>query len=116
MGRQRAVGPCRGYAGKWTCVEEAMTGKREPDNQTHQEKSAAREESANLKAEMAALLRGSKFQHSVNDEEFFRPNGRYRITIRDLSKEELHEIVSAVAALNLVSKRIQARRPTRAAR
>jgi hypothetical protein len=32
-------------------------------------------------------------------QEFFRPNA-----IRNMSKEELHEIVSAVAALNLVSK------------
>jgi hypothetical protein len=56
------------------------------------------------KGEITAILKGSKFQHSINDEEFFRPNGRYRITIRDLSKEELHEIVSAVTALNLVSK------------
>jgi hypothetical protein len=81
-----------------------MTGKQKRNNQPHEEKLAARDESTNVKSEIAALLKRSKFQHSINDEEFFRPNGRYRITIRDLSKEELHDIVSAVAALNLVSK------------
>lgn len=81
-----------------------MTGKRKRESKPHEEKLLAREESTKVKAGIAAILKRSKVQHSVNDEEFFRPNGRYRITIRDLSKEELHEIVSAVAALNLVSK------------
>jgi hypothetical protein len=85
-------------------VEKTMTGKSKRINQPHEEKLAARDESTNVKAEIAAILKRSKLQHSVNDEEFFRPNGRYRITIRDVSREELHEIVSAVAALNLVSK------------
>jgi hypothetical protein len=74
------------------------------DNRTDEEKAASREESAKFKAEMEVLLKGTRFRLAVNDEAFFGSNGRYRITLRNLSKEEAREIVDAVAALNLVAK------------
>ena len=53
---------------------------------------------------MSAVLKGTKVQISVIDDAFFGPNGRYRIVVRGMSKEETHEIIEAVAALNLVAK------------
>jgi hypothetical protein len=85
-------------------AEENMSTKRQGDNRTDEEKAASREESTKFKAEMEVLLKGTKFRLAVNDDAFFGPNGRYRITLRDLSKEEAKEIVDAVAALNPVAK------------
>jgi hypothetical protein len=81
-----------------------MPTKRQEDNRTDEEKAASREESTQFKAEMEVLLKGTKFRLAVNDDAFFGPNGRYRITLRDLSKEEAKKIVDAVAALNPVAK------------
>ena len=81
-----------------------MPTKRQADNRTDQEKTASREESTKFKEEMEALLKGTRFRLAVNDEPFFGPNRRYRITLRNLSKEEAREIVEAVAALNLIAK------------
>ena len=81
-----------------------MPTKRQADNRTDEEKAASREESTKFKEEMEVLLKGTKFRLAVNDEAFFGPNGRYRITLRNLSKEEARAIVDAVAALNLVAK------------
>jgi hypothetical protein len=81
-----------------------MSTKQQADNRTDEEKAASREESARFKEEMEVLLKGTKFRLAVNDEAFFGPNGRYRITLRNLSKEEAREIVDAVAALNLVTE------------
>jgi hypothetical protein len=86
------------------CTEENMPTKRQADNRTDEEKAASREESTKFKAEMEVLLKGTRFRLAVNDEAFFGPDGRYRITLRNLSKEEAREIVDAVAALNLVAK------------
>jgi hypothetical protein len=81
-----------------------MSTKRQADNRTDEEKEASREESTKFKAEMDVLLRGTKFRLAVNDEAFFGPDSRYRITLRNLSKDEAREIVDAVAALNPVAK------------
>jgi hypothetical protein len=85
-------------------VEETMPTKRQVDNRTEDEKSASREESARFKAQMCAVLKGTKVQLSVIDDAFFGPNGRYRIIVRGLSKDEAREIIEAVAALSLVAK------------
>jgi hypothetical protein len=85
-------------------ARENMSTKRQADNRTDEEKAAAREKSTKFKEEMEILLKGTKFRLTVNDEAFFGPNGRYRITLRNLSKEEAREIVEAVAALNPVAK------------
>jgi hypothetical protein len=53
---------------------------------------------------MCAVLKGTKVQLSVIDDAFFGPNGRYRIIVRGLSKDETREIIEAVAALSLVAK------------
>jgi hypothetical protein len=81
-----------------------MSTKQQADNRTDEEQAASREESTKFKEEMEVLLKGTKFRLAVNDEAFFGPNGRYRITLRNLSKEEAREIVDAVAALNLVAE------------
>ena len=81
-----------------------MPTKRQADNRTDEEKSASREESARFKEQMSAALKGTKVQLSVIDDAFFGPNGRYRIIVRGLSKEETRKIIEAVAALNLVTK------------
>jgi hypothetical protein len=81
-----------------------MSTKQQADNRTDEEKAASREESTRFKEEMEVLLKGTKFRLAVNDEALFGPNGRYRITLRNLSKEETREIVDAVAALNLVAE------------
>ena len=85
-------------------VEETMPTKRQVDNRTDDEKSASREESARFKSQMCAVLKGTKVQLSVIDDAFFGPNGRYRIIVRGLSKDETREIVEAVAVLSLVAK------------
>jgi hypothetical protein len=85
-------------------AEETMPTKRQADNRTDEEKSAAREESARFKEQMSAVLKGAKVQLSVIDDAFFGPNGQYRIIVRGLSKEETREVIEAVAALNLVAK------------
>jgi hypothetical protein len=85
-------------------AEETMPTKRQADNRTDDEKSASREESARFKEEMSAVLKGTKVQLSVIDDAFFGPNGRYRIIVSGLSKEETREIIEAVAALDLVAK------------
>lgn len=85
-------------------AEETIPTKRQADNRTDEEKSASREESARFKEQMSAVLKGTKVQLSVIDDAFFGPNGRYRIIVRGLSKEETQEIIEAVAALNLVAK------------
>ena len=81
-----------------------MPTKRQVDNRTDDEKSASREESARFKAQMCAVPKGTKVQLSVIDDAFFGPNGRYRIIVRGLSKDETREIIEAVAALSLVAK------------
>src|ERR1700692_2636802 len=73
-------------------VEETMPTKRQVDNRTDDEKSASREESARFKAQMCAVLKGTKVQLSVIDDAFFGPNGRYRIIVRGLSKDETREL------------------------
>ena len=78
-----------------------MPTKRQADNRTDEEKSASKEESARFKEQMSAVLKGTKVQLSVIDDAFFGPNGRYRIIVRGLSKEEAREIIEAVAALPL---------------
>jgi len=78
-----------------------MPTKRQADNRTDEEKSASKEESARFKEQMSAVLKGTKVQLSVIDDAFFGPNGRYRIIVRGLSKEETREIIEAVAALPL---------------
>jgi hypothetical protein len=85
-------------------ARENMPTKRQADNRTDEEKAASREESTKFKEEMEILFKGTKFRLAVNDEAFFGPDGRYRITLRNLSKEEAREIVEAVAALNPVAK------------
>jgi hypothetical protein len=72
-------------------------------NRTDEEKSASREESARFKEQMSAVLKGTNVQLSGIDDAFFGPNGRYRIIVRELSKEETQEIIEAAAALNLVA-------------
>jgi hypothetical protein len=89
-----------------------MPTKRQVDSRTDEEKAASREESTKFKEEMEVLLKGTKFRLAVNDEAFFGSNSRYRITLRNLSKEEAQEIVEAVAALNLVAKWISWERIT----
>jgi hypothetical protein len=81
-----------------------MSTKQQADNRTDEEQAASRGESTRFKEEMEVLLKGTKFRLAVNDEAFVGPNGRYRITLRNLSKEEAREIVDAVAALNLVAE------------
>jgi hypothetical protein len=85
-------------------AEETMPTKRQADSRTDEEKSASREESARFKAQMCAVLKGTKVQLSVIDDAFFGPNGRYRIIVRGLTKDETREIIEAVAALDLVAK------------
>jgi hypothetical protein len=81
-----------------------MPTKRQQDDRTDEEKAASKEESTKFKAEMEVILKGTKFRLAVNDDAFFGPNGRYRITLRNLSKDEAREIVGAVVALNPVAK------------
>ena len=85
-------------------TKENTPTKLQADNRKDEEISASREESARFREQMIAVLKGTKVQIDVIDDALFGPNGRYRIIVRGLSKEETQEIIEAVEALNLVAK------------
>jgi DNA-directed RNA polymerase subunit RPC12/RpoP len=85
-------------------TEETLPTNLHADNRKDEQISLLTEESARFKKQMIAVLKGTKVQLDVIDDGFFGPNGRYRIIVRGLSKEETREIVEAVIALNLIEK------------